>query len=112
MGTLHPEDHPVLGALALAASSASHEQADAALHGLDERPAVKSDLRHAEIEMYCDHDDLALQALRSARTRLQSEAVPPVPACESLAEVSWHLRHHDHVAAAAALQRVYHQLDA
>ncbi|MFO1275391.1 MAG: hypothetical protein U1F21_05075 [Sphaerotilus natans] len=39
MGTLHPEDHPVLGALALAASSASHEQADAALqrayHQLD-----------------------------------------------------------------------------
>ena len=112
MGSFRPEDPSVLGALALAASAPTHEDVPAVLHGLDERPAVKSDLRNAEIEMYCDHDDLALQALRSARSRLQSEAVPPVPACESLAEVSWHLRHHDHTAAAAALQRAYHQLDA
>jgi hypothetical protein len=66
--------------------------------------ALRDQLRSVRVELYCDHEQAALQALRQARRRLASHAVSGgADTMRALEEAAWHIRHHDSGRAHAAL---------
>ena len=85
---------PLTAAAAWVASVAMHSPAAAAPQAPDAR-AVRDQLRAVQVELYCDHEQAALQALRHAR-RLASTAVGGgADTRRALEEAAWHIRHHD-----------------
>jgi hypothetical protein len=102
----------MLGGLASASSYTSGE-----LHAADTLQAthaqVRTELRLAQVELYCDHDTLALHAIQRARRQLLNERDNSATSeLAALDHAAWLLRHHDHSAAIATLdasrQRLAH----
>lgn len=56
--------------------------------------ATRHELRAARVELYCAHEDAALQALRRARGALLAEDPLAAPLLAAMDEAAWHIRHH------------------
>jgi len=93
----------LVAGLAGASSYASTDISAAAdLHDLHAQ--ISTELRLAQVELYCDHDTLALHAIQRARHQLQAQAdVATTRELVALDEAAWHVRHHELGAAVATL---------
>lgn len=61
-------------------------------------------LRHAQVALYCDHDQDAIHALREARRLLAEADARGQLARRSVDEAAWHIRHHHAGEALTALE--------
>jgi hypothetical protein len=69
-------------------------------------PAAVAAIRHAQVEIYCDHDRQALADIHAARNSLLTmPSSVPSDAFAELDQAVWRMRHHDYRAAEQALER-------
>lgn len=56
--------------------------------------AAAAALRSAQVELYCDHEAEAMQALREARRHLSGETPVDARTITAVEQAAWHIRHH------------------
>lgn len=67
--------------------------------------AAMAHVERARVDIYCDHNNLAIAAIREARRELKAMSSPGVAdALAALAEASWMARHNDFLRAELALE--------
>jgi hypothetical protein len=96
---------PLKAASAWITSFAMHGPAAASMPAQITNDVVLQALRHAQVELYCGHDQGALTALRQVRETL---AAPErhgedLRAQLSVEEAAWHIRRHEAEQAQAAI---------
>ncbi len=90
--------------VAAMASATSYAAPDAAVGGnaQADRARAGADIRHARVELYCDHTPQAIAAIRRASHTLEAGAHAADPrALAALDEAAWQARH-DHTGEAVA----------
>lgn len=69
-------------------------------------PVAVAAIRHAQVEIYCDHDRQAIADIHAARNSLLTLPFSvPSDAFTELDQAVWRMRHHDYRAAEQALER-------
>lgn len=100
---------PLVGALAAANAYAPEAHAHGAAVTLLQ-PAMVA-IRHAQVEIYCDHDRQAIADIHTARNSLlASPHSVPFEAFAALDQAVWQMRQHDFAAAEKALERALNHL--
>ncbi|GAP37193.1 hypothetical protein [Piscinibacter sakaiensis] len=99
----------VAAALVASQGRPAAEPARAALLHAPHAPAREA-VEHARVELYCDHDEAALRALRDARGALRDAGDAPNAAL-AVEEAAWHIRRHHPGEAQAALRHAHDALE-
>lgn len=74
-------------------------------HDFPHSTAAMAHVERARVDLYCDHNNLAIAAIREARRELKTTSSPGVAdALTALDEASWMTRHNDFLRAELALE--------
>jgi len=100
----------LMAAFAAASASAAPMQDEELTNREQRRAHLQQQLRDVRVELYCDHEDHALQMMREARRSLiaQHDEVSE-RGVEHLDQAIWAVRHGDTAQALNLLQDAHHQ---
>ncbi len=102
----------LVAAMASASGYAAPEVTGGATADAD-RVRAGADIRHAQVELYCDHRRQAIAAIRRATHTLEAGSqVAAAQALAALDEAVWHARHDHTGEAVAALDTAMSRLGA